>query len=213
MPDSTAVPRRPISRIAILLFDGFDELDAVAPFEILMNAVRGDALLDVHMACLGGPGEVRSSHGLDVNVSVRLEPDADLVLVPGGGWNDRPGAPGVRAEIERGLLPSAIAAMHAQGATIASVCTGALIVAASGVLKGRGATTHHGALEDLSRAGVPLVDARVVDHGDVITAGGVTAGLDLALWIVERELGQGLAQAIASRIEYQRVGAVWEGQM
>jgi transcriptional regulator GlxA family with amidase domain len=202
-------PRRPISRIAIVLFDGFDELDAVGPFEVLTNAVRSGAAVEVRLVRLEGPGEVRASHGLHVSVADGLENDADLVLIPGGSWNADVGTPGARAQADRGLLPAAIAAMHADGATIASVCTGAMIVAASGLLQGRPATTHHGALRDLARAGASLVDARVVDAGDLITAAGVTAGIDLALWLVEREWGAGLALAVASQIEHLRVGTVW----
>jgi transcriptional regulator GlxA family with amidase domain len=202
-------PRRPISRIAIVLFDGFDELDAVGPFEVLTNAARAGAPLEVRLVRLGGPGAVRASHGLQVRVDSGLEESADLVLVPGGGWNAQPPRPGARAEVERGLLPSALAQFHEGGATVASVCTGAMIVAASGLLEGRPATTHHEALDDLAAAGATLVDARVVDAGDVLSAGGVTSGLDLALWLVEREWGKDTAAAVASEIEHDRVGEVW----
>jgi transcriptional regulator GlxA family with amidase domain len=192
-----------------VLFDGFDELDAVGPFEVLMNAARSGAAVEVRLVRLEGRGEVCASHGLRVSVADRLDNDADLVLVPGGSWNERAGMPGARTQADRGLLPAAIAAMHADGATIASVCTGAMIVAASGLLQGRPATTHHGAHGDLARAGASLVDARVVDAGDLITAGGVTAGLDLALWLVQREWGADMAEAVASQIEHERVGSVW----
>jgi transcriptional regulator GlxA family with amidase domain len=67
------------------------------------------------------------------------------------------------------------------------------------------------ALEDLARIGVSLVDARVVDDGDV-SAGGVTWGIDLALWLVERERGEDLARLVASQIDYERVGTVWKGR-
>jgi putative intracellular protease/amidase len=125
------------TRIVIVLFDGFDELDAVGPFEVLTRAALAGAPLEVELACLSGPGGVLASHGLRVAVDQGLNTKADLLLVPGGGWNTQPGTPGVRAEVERGLLPPVIAAMHAQGATVASVCTGAMIVAASGLLEGR----------------------------------------------------------------------------
>jgi transcriptional regulator GlxA family with amidase domain len=209
----TTVPRRqPIARIAIVVFDGFDELDAIAPLEILTRAARAGEQLEVRLVALSAPGKVMASHGLDVAVSDRLESDTDLVIVPGGGWNAEPGTPGTRVEIERGLLPAAIATLHAQGATVASVCTGAMIVAAAGLLKDRPATTHHVALQDLARTGASLVDARVVDDGDVITAGGVTSGIELALWLVEREWGEDLARLVASQIEHERVGTVWKGR-
>ncbi|HEY3208299.1 MAG TPA: DJ-1/PfpI family protein [Actinomycetota bacterium] len=200
-----------MSRIAIVVFDGFDELDAVGPFEVFTNAARSGAPVEVRLARLGGPGAVRASHGLQVHVDTGLDESVDLVLVPGGGWNAQPGTPGARAEVERGLLPSAIGTLHAVGATVASVCTGAMIVAASGLLEGRPATTHHEALDDLAATGASVVDARVVDAGDVLSAGGVTSGLDLALWLVEREWGEDLAAAVASEIEHDRVGTVWTG--
>jgi transcriptional regulator GlxA family with amidase domain len=84
-----------------------------------------------------------------------------------------------------------------------------MIVAAAGLFKGRPGTTHHAALEDLARAGASLVEERVVDAGDLISAGGVTSGIDLALWLVEREWGRELADAIAVQIEHHRVGDVW----
>jgi transcriptional regulator GlxA family with amidase domain len=209
--DGANTSTQPITRIAIVLFDGFDELDAVGPFEVFKNAARSGAPVEVRLARLGGPGTVRASHGLQVHVDSGLDQGVDLVLVPGGGWNAPPGTPGARAEVERGLLPSAIAKLHADGAMVASVCTGAMIVAVSGLLEGRPATTHHEALDDLAAAGASLVDARVVDTGDVLSAGGVTSGLDLALWLVEREWGEDLAAAVASEIEHERVGPLWRG--
>ena len=111
--------------------------------------------------------------------------------------------------VERGDLPRAIAERHAAGALVASVCTGAMLLAAAGLLEGRPATTHHTALADLRAAGAHVVEARVVDDGDVVTAGGVTSGLDLVLWLVERHLGPALAVAAERELEYERRGTVW----
>jgi transcriptional regulator GlxA family with amidase domain len=128
--------------------------------------------------------------------------------VPGGGWIDRTAA-GARAEVERGELPAALRRLHEGGATIASVCTGAMLVAAAGLAEGRPMTTHNGALEDLGTEGADLVEARVVDDGDLLSCGGVTSGIDLALWIVEREWGEPLADRIAREIEHERRGRIW----
>jgi transcriptional regulator GlxA family with amidase domain len=128
--------------------------------------------------------------------------------VPGGGWNDR--APqGARAEAERGDLPRRLAELHAGGARVGSVCTGGMILAAAGLTEGRPATTHRGALDDLRASGAEVVEARVVDDGDLITAGGVTSGIDLALHVVEREWGERLADGIASEMEFARDRRVW----
>jgi transcriptional regulator GlxA family with amidase domain len=108
-------------------------------------------------------------------------------------------------------MPAAIAERHAAGSVIAGVCTGVMLLAASGMLRGRPAVTHNGALEDLLAAGAEVhPDGRVVDDGDVLTAGGVTAAIDLALHIVRRERGAGAAHAGARRIEHRPQGPVVE---
>jgi transcriptional regulator GlxA family with amidase domain len=128
--------------------------------------------------------------------------------VPGGGLLD--GSPtGVLAEIERGAIPAALARLHADGVAIASVCTGALLLGAAGLLAGRPATTNRLALDRLRETGAEVIDERVVDDGDVVTSQGVTAGIDLALWLVERERGAELADALARGVEYERSGGVW----
>lgn len=157
---------------------------------------------------LSGAGEVVASHGFCLAVSHRLESDANLVIVPGGAWNSQPGTLGARAEVQRGLLPPAIATAHRQGTTVASVYTGDIIVAAAGRLHGRPSTSHHEALDDLARSRSLPVDARVVDAGDVITAAGVTC-IDMGHWLVEREWGAEIAQEVASEIERDRAGTVW----
>ena len=194
----------------VLLFDGFDELDAIAPYEVLMNGLRGGAEGDVAYVTLSGPREVTASHGTVVRATAALGDDATLLVVPGGGWNDR-SPQGARAEAERGEIPAAIAAAHARGVTIASVCTGGMLVAAAGLLAGRPAVTHHAALEDLAAAGADVVEARVVDDGDIVSAGGVTSGIDLALHIVERELGAETGEIVAREMEHDRRGPVHLG--
>jgi transcriptional regulator GlxA family with amidase domain len=79
----------------------------------------------------------------------------------------------------------------------------------TGLLRGRHATTHHAAIAELRQAGAEVINARVVDDGDIITAGGVTSGLDLAFWLVERYFGPAIAVDIEQRLEYQRRGTVW----
>jgi transcriptional regulator GlxA family with amidase domain len=111
--------------------------------------------------------------------------------------------------VNRGVIPAKLAELHAAGTTLAGVCTGAMLLAAAGVLKGRPAITHHGAISDLEASGVEIVEARVVDDGDVITAGGVTSGLDLAIWLVERFAGPKIACDVERQMEYERRGVVW----
>lgn len=192
--------------IDVLLYPGFDELDALGPYEVLRNAVAGGADADVALAALGAAGPITGSHGATVEAQ-RAAGAADLVVVPGGGWNDR-SAVGARAEAAAGLLPAHLSARHAAGAVIAGVCTGGMLLAEAGLLAGRPAVTHHGALDDLAAAGARVVQARVVDDGDVVTAGGVTSGLDLALQLVERLWGAALATTVAREMEHDRRGPV-----
>ncbi|HEU4898030.1 MAG TPA: DJ-1/PfpI family protein [Actinomycetota bacterium] len=195
-------------RIAVVVFEGFDELDAIGPLEVLRNAAEGGADLEVALVTLDG-AEVTGSHGLRVRPDGRLDPDrTDLLVVPGGGWSDR-AARGAWAEAERGELPAAIAAAHRAGAQVATVCTGAMLATAAGLTQGRPAVTHHSAVEDLRASGAQVVEARVVDDGDLVTSGGVTSGIDMALWLVERHVGAAAAEAVAAEIEHPRHGEVW----
>jgi transcriptional regulator GlxA family with amidase domain len=84
-----------------------------------------------------------------------------------------------------------------------------MIVAATGLLDGRPAITHHGAIDDLRERGADVIDARVVDDGDLLTAGGVTSGIDLALYLVERIAGEELANEVAREMEYERAADVY----
>ena len=194
----------------ILLFPGFDELDAFAPYEVLHMAAASGADLQTEYVTLGGAETVTASHGTRVcpQGTLNLAEPPHLLIVPGGGWNTR-SAQGAWAEAQRGDIPKTIAALHGAGVTLVAVCTGAMLLAAAGLIQGRPATTHHGALEELRASGADIVHARVVDDGDVVTAGGITSGLDLALWLVERFFGAALALDVEQNLEYERRGTVW----
>ena len=195
-------------RIAIVLYQGFDELDAIGPFEVFRHAAKAEASIDVTLVTLDGAEEVTASGGLHVRPDGKLQGRPDLVLIPGGGWNDR-GAQGAWAEANRGEIPRALRELKSQGAIVATVCTGAMIAAHAGLTKGRPATTHHTAMDDLRSTGAQVIKARVVDDGDLIMAGGVTSGIDLALWIVEREFGASIANAVTEEMEFPRSRDVW----
>lgn len=193
----------------IVLFDGFDELDAIGPYEVLENAAGAGASIETRLVTLEGEadenGLVTASHGL------RVEPEGtlgrpDLLVVPGGGWTIDGG---VRAAVEDGALPDAVDACFTDGATVASVCTGAMVLAEAGLLEGRPAATHRVAVDDLAATDANVVDERVVDDGDVLTAGGVTSGIDLALWLVEREFGADVAGNVETRMAHERRGEVF----
>lgn len=193
-------------KVAIVLYDGFDDLDAVGPYEVLRNAQAAGRPIEVALVTREPAAQVTSSHGLVVQPQGVLGEDAQVVIVPGGSWAARSDI-GAWGEIQRGELPDALAAAHARGATMASVCTGAMLLSAAGITRGRPATTHHAALDALRADGARVVEQRVVDDGDLVTSGGVTAGIDMALWLVERYFGRDLADGIARQIEHERAGA------
>jgi transcriptional regulator GlxA family with amidase domain len=195
-------------RCEVLLYDGFDELDALAPWEVLSSFADVHEGLDAALVTLDGSAPVRAAHGTVVAPHRALSDDVDVLVVPGGGWNDR-SREGAWAQAQRGVLPRAIRERHERGAVVASVCTGAMILAAAGMVEGRHAITHHGAIADLEAAGALVVRARVVDDGDLVTAGGVTSGLDLALHLAERYFGAEAALAAEHELEYERRGTVW----
>jgi transcriptional regulator GlxA family with amidase domain len=199
-------------RIEIVIFDGFDELDAIGPLETLGLARGAGAPFDVTLVGIDGPGEVRGQHGTRVVVSAGLglgdEPPA-AVIVPGGGWLNRAPA-GAWAEAERGVLTARLAQLAPSLTWTASVCTGAMLLASAGLLAGRTATTNRNAHAELAATGAIVRTNRVVDDGNIITAGALSAGLDLGLWIIEREVDAATASAVAEGMEYQPQNNVWQ---
>lgn len=187
--------------ITIALFDGFDEIDVFGPFEILSAAGY-----DVRLATLSNDSTT-SMRGVRISTPHRIEPSHGIV-VPGGGWLDH--APtGVRAEVARGALPARLAEVAESSDWMASVCSGALLLAHAGLLTNRCATTNRACLTDLEPHVGTVLDERVVDDGDRITAGALFAGVDLGLWIVEREQGTAAADDLSNRTGYARQGRTW----
>jgi transcriptional regulator GlxA family with amidase domain len=187
----------------IVVFDGFDDLDAIAPLEVLTAAGFPVGLVRPAWQ----PDMVTSAHGLRLEVQATLGDCGELLLVPGGGWRDGSSV-GVRAQCQT-ALPALLRQAHDRGGVIASVCTGAMLLAASGLLTARRAVTNRIALEDLELAGAEVHrEARVVDDGSVVTCGGPAAGIDLAVHLVGRFHGPAAALEAASRLEHEPVGPV-----
>ena len=201
----------------VVLFDGFDLLDAVAPFEILAAAgTMTDGRLTVEFVSAEGPRQVPSGVN-DVPLQATAGIDrqhADLLIVPGAAGKatgtDEDSVPArLGNALETALAAELRAAMAAPHLTVATVCGGSLLLAMQGLLEGRPAVTHHLGMAVLAATGAIAIKARVVDDGDVITAGGVTSGLDLGLYLVERLLGPRIAHAVETLFEYERRGTVW----
>ncbi|MET9436659.1 DJ-1/PfpI family protein [Streptomyces sp. NPDC006551] len=209
-PAAAASRRTGPLRVHVVMFDGVEELDYTAPYELFSAADHfTDRQVDVRYVTLDDTPTVRAAYGSTIRVDHRWAPEeADVLVVPGGGYARRED-PGVWAEIRRGALPRALARAPRPGLTISALCTGVMLLSAAGLTRGRPCTTHHRARADLQRQGGVLKNARVVDDGDLVTAGGVTSGLDLALWLVRRELGVDAAIGLEEMLEYEARGTVW----
>jgi len=209
-----------MKRAQIVLFDGFDPLDVVAPYEVLhAGGVVSGGALSVELVSVHGPGEVVSgAGGLVLKATALLDPDAALIIVPGAAGPLRSPDEGVDvdtipvllARTRETELPVLMRkALDNPAVTVATVCGGSLALAMAGLLDGRHAVTHHEGMEVLAATGVIPVKARVVDDGDLVTSGGVTSGLDLALYLLERLLGPRIAHSVEELFEYERRGTVW----
>jgi len=190
-------------RIDLIAYEGLDELDLVGPLEVFRRAQAAGAPVEARIIA-ETLVPIRCANGLVLHPDAvpSAAAPADAVLAPGGGWVSG-NACGVRLQAARDYWPAVISKAHGRGALIMSVCTGAMLLARAGVLTGRRATTHWAATADLEPFGVTLLPARVVDDGDIITAGGVSCGIDLALWAVARLTGgPSVAKKIAGALVY-----------
>jgi len=203
--------------IQVVLFDGFDLLDAIAPYEVFCAAkMLADYELHVELVTAEGPRSVPSGgNGLKIEASGRLDPTRKgIILVPGASGEiegDGPNSiPTILARaMNTELTVKLKEALGLPDIVVATVCGGSLVLAMGGLLEGRPAVTNHLGMDLLGATGAIPVRARVVDDGNLITGGGVTSGLDVALYLVERELGPRIAHEIEQLFEYERRGTVW----
>jgi putative intracellular protease/amidase len=179
-------------RIAIPIFDKLTALDAVGPYEVLSRLPDAE----VQFVALT-PGPQRTENGmlaLTADRSLAQLPDPEVLVVPGGY--------GTRALMTDERMLDWLRTAHAGSQWTTSVCTGSLLLAAAGLLEGLQATTHWLELETLRQFGAEPVSERVVVQGKVITAAGVSSGIDMALTLAARIAGDEIAQAIQLGIEY-----------
>ncbi|MGV9310354.1 DJ-1/PfpI family protein [Nonomuraea sp. NPDC003727] len=210
----------------VVLFDGFDPLDVIAPYEVLQAAgMYAGGAVTVELVTAEGAREVVSgTPPVALLASGVLDPAAaDVVILPGAAG----GLPTERevSEEERqrsipailgralgtGLPALAKEALEREDTLVATVCGGSLILAMAGLIEGRHATSHHQGLDVLGAGGVLPVAARIVDD-DLVTGGGVTSGLDLALYLLEREVGPQIAHAVETLFAHERRGVVWSSR-
>lgn len=193
-----------VRRIGVLVFDDVEELDFTGPWEVFTMANEVAAhrgLPPVHEVTLiaGRPGPVRCAKGLRV-IPDRLTADCDsldILLVPGGQ--------GTRREAHNPALMTWIATIAAGAEWVTSVCTGALLLCVAGPAKGKRVTTHWAFVETLSARGEAaevVADRRYVRDGNVVTAAGVSAGIDMALWLTGELHGREFAAQVRRAMEY-----------
>ncbi len=178
--------------VAIPIFDGLTALDAIGPYEVL-SRVPGAR---VHFLALE-PGAKRTDNrmlALTADEALSEMPHPDVIVFPGGHGTD--------TVMHDEAVLAWVREAHESSQWTTSVCTGALVLAAAGILDGLEATTHWLFLDQLGELGATPVRRRVVEQGKVITAAGVSSGIDMALTLAARIAGEDVAQAIQLRIEY-----------
>ncbi len=186
--------------IALLLFDDVEVMDFAGPFEVfsVTNELHQDSLFTLRTAALT-TDPVIAKNGLSVNPDVPLEaiPQADIVIIPGGD--------GTREVLQQPTTMNWIQRVSAGAEHVLSVCSGALLLANTGLLNDLPATTHHevfDTLAELSPSTRLIRDQRFVDNGKVVTSAGISAGIDMSLYMVARLYGHDVAYKTAQYMEY-----------
>jgi transcriptional regulator GlxA family with amidase domain len=179
-------------QIAILIFEKLTALDAIGPYEVLRSVPEWEVKF---VAPEKGPIRTDSGAlGLSADYSLDEIDAADVVLVPGGEGN--------RPLLNDDAVLAWLRQIDAGSKWTTSVCTGSLVLGAAGLLRGRRATSNWLFLDRLADFGAEPVQGRYVEDGKLLTAAGVTAGIDMALHLVSREVGREVAQAIQLGLEY-----------
>jgi transcriptional regulator GlxA family with amidase domain len=179
-------------QVAYLLYDRFTTIDVAGPHDVLNNVPVVESVFVAEEA-----GPVRNEDdtlSLVADKSLDEVPSPDILVIPGGY--------GTRALLEHEPLLDWIRSVHETSTYTTSVCTGALLLAAAGILDGKRATTHWLARDLLEKLGAKPVAERFVEEGKIVTGAGASAGIDMALRLVQREWGDEVAQAVQLGIEY-----------
>lgn len=188
--------------VAILLFDGVEVLDFAGPFEVfaVTDELLGRETFNVFTVGLA-PATIRANNGLKVIADYTVEqcPAPHILIVPGGF--------GTRALLQKPLLLEWLRAKARPAELVMSVCTGAIVLGKAGLLDGLRATTHHecfGLLREHAPHTEVVETERWIDNGKILTAAGISAGIDCSLHVIERLLGAAAADRTARYMEYRR---------
>ncbi|KRE57838.1 DJ-1/PfpI family protein [Paenibacillus sp. Soil750] len=207
--------------VQVVLFDGFDLMDALAPYEVFAAAAMyAGGAMTVELVSAEGKRSVPSGmKGPAIEAQAALDPSrSGIILVPGGSGkpegDSEDAVPSIlRLAMESDLTSLMKQALENEHITVATVCGGSLVLAMGGLLEGRNAVTNHLGMSALGATGAIPIEARVVeDRHRLVSGGGVTSGLDVALYLVEREVGPQIASAVEKLFEYERRGTVWRAQ-
>jgi len=178
-------------QIDIFLYERMTALDAIGPMDVLARLPGAEVTF---VGVEAGPVRTETNLGLVADVGIADAPSPDILLVPGGfGQSDL---------MDHGPLLDWLRACHEQTTWTTSVCTGSLLLAAAGILEGKKATSHWLALDQLPNYGAIPTEERVVFDGKVVTAAGVSSGIDMGLELLARIAGDDLAQIVQLGIEY-----------
>ena len=182
--------------IGVLLFPQVEELDFVGPFEVLsyINKIKPASTKVLLIAESAEPVEAFNGMRVIPDVTMANCPQMDILVVPGGK--------GRYTAMKNTAIQEFIQRQAQSAKYIASVCTGAFLLAEAGLLRDRQATTYHTAFAELASYGVEVLARKVVREGNIITAAGVSSGLELGLYLLREEFGAELAQEVADKIEY-----------
>lgn len=204
--------------VQVVLFDGFDLLDVIGPYEVFCAAaIYTDNAFNVELVSVEGQRSVPSGiKEVELAATGRLNPDMPgIIVIPGASGEiegDGPDSiPSILGRVAKTELTSlASQALERDDVIVATVCGGSLILAMAGLLEGRPAVTNRLGMGLLGATGAIPIPARVVDDGNVVSGGGVTSGLDVALHLVERTLGPRITHEIEQLFEFERRGTVWQ---
>lgn len=195
--------------VAIFIFDEVEVLDFTGPFEIFgVAGKQGGQTGHFTVFTVAEKPRIATRNNLLVEANYTFDncPTPDILLIPGGGGYKPDGTPfGTRREMNNQKLLEWVKAMNEKVELLLSVCTGSLILAKAGLLEGLSATTHFKAVEQMREAApntTLLPEERWVDNGRIILSAGVSAGIDMSLYVVAKLLGKDVANETATYIQY-----------
>ncbi|PHS42028.1 MAG: thiamine biosynthesis protein ThiJ [Robiginitomaculum sp.] len=191
-------------RIGIFIFDGVEELDFVGPYEVF-------TMINEVFNYFGKPDAVNvqllSEHGGQITGAKKMRVLSDAAIADSSDWDVIliPGGEGTRALLKNEVFLTWLRSQAKTAKWVTSVCTGSMLLAQAGLTEGKKITTHHMNFEEFKKRGLPgklIADVRYVSDGNLITAAGVSAGIDMALWLTGQMFTPVIARSVQSAMQY-----------